>query len=46
VRLMTRFFVCGGFLMAFALPPWRLSRKGRLLLQVLGIMIMTHAILY
>jgi hypothetical protein len=46
VRLMTRFFVCGGFLMAFALPPWRLSRKGRLLLQVLGIMIMVHAILY
>jgi hypothetical protein len=46
VRLMTRFFVCGGFLMAFALPPWRLSRKGRLLLQVLGIMIMAHAILY
>jgi hypothetical protein len=45
VRLMTRSFVCSGFLMAFALPPWRLSRKGRLLLQLLGILIMAHAIL-
>jgi hypothetical protein len=46
VRLMTRFFVCSGFLMAFALPPWRLRRNGRLLLQVLGVLIMAHAILY
>jgi hypothetical protein len=46
VRLMTRFFVCSGFLMAFALPPWRLRRNGRLLLQLLGILIMAHAILY
>jgi hypothetical protein len=46
VHLMTCFFVCGGFLMAFALPPWRLSRKGRLLLQVLGVMVMAHAILF
>jgi hypothetical protein len=46
VRLMTRFFVCSGFLTAFALPPWRLRRNGRLLLQLLGIVIMAHAILY
>ncbi len=45
VRLMTRFFVCGGFFMAFALPPWRLSRNGRLLLQLLGVLVMAHAIL-
>ena len=45
VRLMTRFFVCGGFCMAFALPPWRLSRKGRMLLQLLGVLSMAHAIL-
>jgi hypothetical protein len=45
VRLMTRFFVCGGFCMAFALPPWRLSRNGRLLLQLLGVLSMAHAIL-
>jgi hypothetical protein len=45
VRLMTRFFVCGGFLMSFALPPWRLRRNGRLLLQLLGVLIMAHAIL-
>ena len=46
VYLMTRFFVCSGFLMAFTLPPWRLRRNGRLLLQLLGILIMTHAILF
>lgn len=46
VRLMTRFFVCSGFLMAFALPPWRLRRNGRMLLQLLGLLIMAHAILY
>jgi hypothetical protein len=45
VRLMTGFFVCCGSFVAFALPPWRLSRNGRLLLQILGIMIMAHAIL-
>lgn len=45
VRLMTPFFVCGGFCMAFALPPWRLSRNGRLLLQVLGVLVVVHAIL-
>lgn len=45
VRLMTRFFVCGGFCMAFALPPWRISRTGRLLLQLLGVLTMVHAIL-
>ena len=44
-RLMTRFFVCSGFFMAFAMPPWRLKRNGRILLQILGIMIMAHAIL-
>ena len=44
-HLMTPFFVCSGFFMAFALPPWRLGRNGRLLLQILGIMIMAHAIL-
>jgi len=46
VRLMTRFFVCSGFLMAFAMPPWRLRRNGRLLLQLLAILIMAHAILF
>jgi hypothetical protein len=45
VRLMTVFFVCSGFFMAFFLPPWRLGRNGRLLLQVLGIAQIVHVML-
>ena len=42
VRLMTVFFVCSGFFMAFSLPPWRLGRNGCLLLQILGILQIVH----
>lgn len=31
--LFTRFFVCGGFMTAFLLPPWRLTRVGTTALQ-------------
>jgi hypothetical protein len=40
VRLMTPFFVAAGFTMAFSLPPWRLGRKGRLMLQLFGIVML------
>jgi hypothetical protein len=40
VRMMTPFFVVSGFTMAFFLPPWRLGRKGRLMLQLFGIMML------
>lgn len=40
VRLMTAFFVCCGFCMAFFLPPWHLGRKGRLTLQLLGVLML------
>jgi hypothetical protein len=33
--LFTRFFVCAGFVTAFLLPPWRLTRTGTVALQCL-----------
>jgi hypothetical protein len=45
VRLMTPFFVCSGFTLAFFLPPWRLSRKGRLILQLVGVLLLAGDIL-
>ena len=35
-RLMTPFFVGSGFCMAFFLPPWRIGRRGLLVMQLLG----------
>jgi len=35
IRFFTPFFSCAGFTVAFLLPPWRLSRFGRKLLQAL-----------
>jgi hypothetical protein len=45
VRLMTRFFICSGFFMAFLLPPWRLGGSGQMVLQVLSILLLVHALL-
>lgn len=45
VRLMTRFFVCSGFFMAFLLPPWRVGGTGQLVLQVLSIILIVHALI-
>jgi hypothetical protein len=45
VRFMTPFFVCGGFFMAFFLPPWRLGQNGAKLLQVLGFLQIIHILL-
>lgn len=45
VGLMTRFFVCSGFFMAFLLPPWRVGRTGQLVLQVLSILLLSRALL-
>jgi hypothetical protein len=35
VRNLTFFFVCSGFSIAFFLPPWRFSRRGRTVLLLL-----------
>jgi hypothetical protein len=45
VHLMTSFFVCSGFCTAFFLPPWRISRNGRLVLQLFAIFIGRYTIL-
>jgi len=37
VSMLTPFFACSGFSMAFFLPPWRLSRNGRIVLQLYAI---------
>lgn len=45
VRLMTCFFICSGFFMAFLLPPWRVGGSGQLVLQALSILLLVHALL-
>ena len=42
-RFFTTFFVCGGFCMAFFLPPWRLTTMGKHVLQVLSIGLLVYA---
>ncbi|HDI60409.1 MAG TPA: hypothetical protein ENF48_08685 [Desulfobacteraceae bacterium] len=44
--LFTRFFVCGGFVTAFLLPPWRLTRAGTLALQCLCFLLMAVTFLH
>ncbi len=46
VHLMTVFFVCSGFIMAFFLPPWRIGRNGCLVLQLLGILVAVSAMIH
>jgi hypothetical protein len=42
-RLFSAFFVCGGFFVAFFLPPWRLTNLGRHLLQAVSIGLLLYA---
>jgi hypothetical protein len=44
-RLFTLFFATGGFFVAFLLPPWRLSRRQKSLLQMLNSILFFHALL-
>ena len=44
VRYFSVFFVCGGCTVAFLLPPWRMTRRRRLLLQLAAIALLGHAI--
>ncbi len=45
VRFLTPFFVCGGFLIAFLLPPWRITRVGRGFLQAAAVLLIFYGIL-
>jgi hypothetical protein len=42
VQFLTRFFVCAGFMIAFLLPPWRFSRKGKLGIELISIFLMIY----
>jgi hypothetical protein len=42
-RYFTVFFVCGGFCVAFFLPPWRLTRVGMHLLQAMSLCLLVYA---
>jgi hypothetical protein len=43
VRFFDFFFVCGGFCTAFFLSPWRVSARGRRVLQFIGTMLLLYA---
>lgn len=43
VRYFSIFYACTGFFSAFFLPPWRLTRTGRAILQVLAISLLIYA---
>lgn len=42
-RHFSPFFACGGFTIAFFLPPWRLTRSGKRLLQMAAATMLIHA---
>ena len=44
-RFFTTFFVCTGFMTAFLLPPWRMTRRRRWTLQALCILILLYAVI-
>ncbi len=44
VRYFTTFFACGGFSIAFLLPPWRMTRRRRLFLQLGAVALMAYAV--
>jgi hypothetical protein len=45
VRQLTMFFTGSGFLIAFFLPPWRINRRGRLVLQLFSICMAVYTLL-
>ncbi len=43
VRYFSLIHACGGFTVAFLLPPWRIPRKGKRTLQALSLLLLFHA---
>lgn len=43
VRYFSIFFACTGFFVAFFLPPWRLTKTGRAILQVIAVSLLIYA---
>jgi hypothetical protein len=44
--LFTSWFACGGYLVAFLLPPWRISHNGLSVLRSICILLMAYALLF
>jgi hypothetical protein len=44
--LFTAWFVCGGYLVAHLLPPWRISRRGNSVLQALCTLLIGYVLLF
>ncbi len=44
VRYFTVFFACAGFTTAFLLPPWRMTRQRRLMLQLCAVALTVYAV--
>lgn len=42
-KYFSLFFVCGGFTTSYLLPPWRLTRKGRILLIATCLVLMIYS---
>lgn len=42
-RYFSPFFACSGFMVAFFLPPWRLTRRGRRLIQAVAAALLLYA---
>ncbi len=45
VRQLTVFFTGSGFITAFFLPPWRINRRGRLVLQLLSVLMAGYTLM-
>ncbi len=44
--LFTVWYVCGGYLVAHLLPPWRIARRGRAGLQSFCVLLLAYALLF
>ncbi len=44
-RFFTIFYACGGFCIAFLLPPWRFTRMGKQVFQMVSVLLLFYACL-
>jgi hypothetical protein len=45
-RFFTPIFACGGFCVSYLLPPWRFTRTGKYLFQIISILLLIYACLF
>jgi hypothetical protein len=46
VKYFTVVFACGGFCVSYLLPPWRFTKTGKKVLQVMSILLLFYACLF